>query len=138
MKKGIVIHCSDSTFGSSIEIDRWHRERGWSNVGYHFVICNGQVENNTYLDCMDGAIERGRDKDASGAHAKGYNSYIGICLVGIDQFTDKQYKALETLIKELQAKYGIKSRDIIGHYEVSSKTCPNMDVRRFVEWRIDD
>lgn len=131
-KPGIVIHCSDSTFGSTIEIDKWHRERGWSNVGYHFVICNGQVENNTYIECMDGSIERGRDIDKSGAHAKGNNDYIGVCLIGKHDFTDMQMESLVTLLKELVDKYDIDSDNIIGHYEISSKTCPNFDVRQLV------
>lgn len=131
-KDGIVIHCSDSAFGSSIEIDKWHREKGWDNVGYHFVICNGQVENDTYLSVMDGMIERGRDTDKSGAHAKGYNNYIGICLIGVNKFTDKQMHALVALLKELVDKYDIKSDNILGHYEVSSKTCPNFNVRQLV------
>lgn len=132
MKPGIVIHCSASSFGSSILIDNWHRARGWSNVGYHFVICNGQVENNTYIDCMDGSIERGRDIDKSGAHAKGCNSYVGICLIGVDEFTEKQFLSLATLVKELVEKYNIPLDKIIGHYQVSSKSCPNFDVPWFI------
>ena len=123
-----VIHCSDSKFGSSILIDKWHRERGWSNVGYHFVICNGQIENNVYLECMNGAIERGRDSDKQGAHAKGHNDALGICLIGIDEFTHAQFISLEKLLKEK----GFKSDEVIGHYKVSSKTCPNFNVETFL------
>lgn len=133
MKEGIILHCSDSTFGSAIEIDKWHRERGWDNIGYNFVICNGQIENNTYMSCMDGTIERGRDIDKSGAHAKGYNNYIGICLIGINSFTDAQFKSLEVLVKELILIYGISLDKIIGHNEVSNKTCPNFNVRNWVK-----
>lgn len=131
-KAGIIIHCSASKFGSSIEIDKWHREKGWNNVGYNFVICNGQVESNTYLACMNGAIERGRDIDKSGAHAKGYNDHIGICLIGEDTFTANQFDALHILIKELMPKYGINLNNIIGHNQVSTKTCPNFDVIKWV------
>lgn len=134
-KPGIILHCSDSTFGSSIEIDRWHREKDWDNVGYNFVICNGKVENNTYLACMDGSIERGRDIDKSGAHARGYNDYIGICLIGIDEFTPKQFESLDILILELKEIYGISTDNIIGHYKVSTKTCPNFDVEEFIKQR---
>lgn len=133
MKKGIVVHCSDSSFGSSIEIDRWHRENGWDNVGYHFVICNGNVENNTYLECMNGAIERGRDIDKSGAHTRGYNHHIGICLVGIDKFTHQQFASLRVLILELKRKYNIEFKDILGHNMVSSKTCPNFDMVAYIK-----
>ncbi len=130
MKKGIVIHCSDSEFGSSILIDQWHREKGWDNVGYNFVILNGHIENNHYLSCMDGSIERGRDIDKNGAHAKGYNDYVGICLIGIKHFTPKQFIALKVLISELMIEFSIKAENVIGHYECAdtTKLCPNFDV----------
>ena len=131
-KPGIIIHCSASEFGSSILIDQWHREKEWDNVGYHFVICNGKVENNNYLRCMDGSIERGRDIDKSGAHAKGYNNHIGICLIGNTEFTEKQFDSLSRLLLELIDKYDINTDDIIGHCDVSSKSCPNFDVKDFL------
>ena len=135
-KKGIVIHCSDSEFGSSILIDEWHRkERGWNSIGYHFVICNGKIDNSTYIDCMDGAIERGRDIHKMGAHAKGYNDHIGICLIGVKDFTEKQFNSLAILIKELISLYNIDMDNIIGHYQCkgTNKTCPNFDVDVFKE-----
>lgn len=128
---GIIIHCSDSLFGSSIEINKWHLGRGWDSIGYHFVICNGQVEKNNYLSCMDGTIERGRDIDNLGAHARRYNDYIGICLIGKESFTENQFKSLEKLVKQLMFKFCIPIDRVIGHYEVSNKRCPNFDVGEF-------
>jgi len=133
MQDGIIIHCSASEFGSSIEIDSWHRQKGWDNIGYHFVICNGKIENNNYLECFDGAIERGRDINKYGAHAKGCNNYIGICLIGKKEFTSKQFENLKILIKALIKKYDIKEKNIMGHYNVSSKSCPNFDVEDFMK-----
>ena len=53
------------------EIDRWHRERGWLKIGYHFVIKR------------DGTIEEGRHVDEVGAHAKGHNSTsVSVCMIG--------------------------------------------------------
>lgn len=122
----IVVHCSDSNFGSSILINEWHLERGWNEVGYHFVICNGKVENNNYWDAMDGAIERGRDIDISGAHVRGNNKgSIGVCLVGTDSYTEKQILSLKILLSELMLKYNLKKNDIFGHRELDSgKSCP--------------
>jgi len=85
---------------------------------------------------MNGTIERGRDIDKSGAHARGYNNYIGICLIGKTEFTVNQFEALKTLIVELCDKYTISYTNIIGHYEVSPKTCPNFDVKKFIDKRI--
>lgn len=130
---GIVVHCSDSKFGNAQTIEDWHKQRGWKDIGYHFVILNGQTENNSYLDFMDGMIESARDIDQPGAHAKGYNNHLGICLVGVDKFTEKQFKTLSSLIKHLCSKFKIEEKDILFHYEVSSKTCPNFDKKWFFD-----
>lgn len=131
--KGIVIHCSDSVFGSATKIRDWHvNGNGWSDIGYHFVINNGMLEKDVAIEAMDGSIELGRPLGRTGAHAKGYNDYIGICLVGKLTFTSKQMHALVGLLKGLVVKYNIEPENIIGHSEVSSKTCPNFNVRQLV------
>ena len=48
----IIIHCSATKVGqdfTAADIDRWHRERGFNGIGYHYVVC------------LDGRLERGRD-----------------------------------------------------------------------------
>ena len=145
----IVIHCSDSEFGSASEIDRWHRARGWSGIGYHFVILNGLIVPKTgyqtrlHLDCMDGQIEVGRKIDGdnwvsaneAGAHALGFNDKsIGICLIGVKDFTHRQMSALRTLVSELCIHYGLTAKNVVGHYETpkaGGKTCPNFDMQAF-------
>lgn len=120
---GITIHCSDSPQGRGDDINairRWHKERGFKDVGYHYVI----LEN--------GTIQQGRTEDTLGAHAKGHNNTIGICLIGIDSFTDEQFKALTGLCLELKTKYKFKNDVIKGHCELDKgKTCPNFDVKKF-------
>lgn len=131
--KGIVVHCSDSKFGNSQIIEDWHKQRGWSDIGYHFVILNGQFENNSYFDFMDGMIESARDIDLAGAHALGYNDYLGICLIGVNEFTEKQFLTLNNLIKNLCSKFHIDEEHILFHYEISDKTCPNFNKEWFFE-----
>ena len=69
-----IIHCSDTYPDMDIgveEIRRWHKERGWSDIGYHYVIRR------------NGKIEEGRNDGIVGAHAKGMNeNSLGICMVG--------------------------------------------------------
>ena len=48
----IIVHHSDSDYGSAAIIDKWHRERGFDELGYHFVIGNG-------TNSGDGQIEVG-------------------------------------------------------------------------------
>lgn len=62
-----------------------------------------------------------------GAHAVGYNEYVGICLIGQGDFTVEQYESLVVLLKNLNSK------DIVGHNQVSDKTCPLFDVPMFLD-----
>jgi len=119
--KAIVIHCSDTPAKMNIgaeEIDRWHRERGWKGIGYHYVIRR------------DGDIEDGRPVEKRGAHVAGHNNNtIGICLVGRKTFTKEQWAALTTLVIQLQSIYKCTVR---GHRDYTRmKSCPNFDVRRW-------
>ena len=60
----LVVHCAATPPEMDIgakEIDLWHRQRGWSGIGYHFVIRR------------DGRVEAGRPLDRPGAHAQGFN-----------------------------------------------------------------
>lgn len=127
---GIVIHCSDSVFGNAQTIEEWHKERGFDDIGYHITILNGQIEPDKHIGFLDGQTEVGRDWDINGAHAKGYNDWFGICLIGVDTFTDKQFAALLTACRDIMQRYGIDAEHVIGHYECkgTTKTCPNFDV----------
>jgi len=105
--EGIVVHHSASSFGTVEDIDRWHKERGWDGIGYHFVIYR------------DGSVHKGRNIATMGAHAKGRNqTYIGVCLIGEDVFTVAQKKNLAALVSTLNQQYPIKS--VERHHEV----CP--------------
>lgn len=123
----IIIHCTatypDMNIGAS-EIDQWHRDRGFDMIGYHYVIKR------------NGEIESGRDESVAGAHARGYNSdSIGVALVGglakdgnqPCNFTAAQWASLDTLVKDLCDRHDIK--EVIGHNDVSEKTCPTFDVK---------
>lgn len=91
----IIIHHSASDDVSADEIRVWHLRRGWSDIGYHYVIRE------------NGNIEKGRDVHVVGSHAKGRNTdSIGICITGHDDFTMEQYASLARLIKSLRVTYG--------------------------------
>ena len=122
----VIVHCSASGFGNAVMVDNWHRQRGWSMIGYHFVILNGNLTAKKHHSQFDGTIETGRpldddsdlEFDEAGAHALGYNDRsVGICLIGQSgQFTDNQLRNLRFLTKLLRAQFGkIK---IIQHSDV--------------------
>jgi len=140
--KRIVIHCSDSFWGSAPEIRDWHiNGNGWRDIGYQYVINNGKIKVDYYLDSMNGAIEIGRPIDGDmivdslekGAHAYGYNSdSIGICLVGKEHFSPSQIGTLIDLVSDLMVKFKIPIKNVVGHYELDpKKTCPNIDIDSF-------
>ena len=109
------------------EVRRWHVEdRGWSDIGYHYLIDR------------DGTLVEGRPLERTGAHAKGHNTgSVGISLFGghggnvsdqfEDNFTEDQDLALRELIAKLKADHPITK--IIGHNEVANKACPTFVVR---------
>lgn len=154
----IVIHCSASPNGDSLfrgtpgaadfrtpaqTIDAWHKARGfrraklvagaWNptlgHIGYHHVIH------------LDGVVAAGRSHNEVGAHAKGHNAdSIGICLVGTDRYTAKQWDGLRGLVVSLEAMY--RGARVVGHRDLSPdldgdgtveprewlKTCPGFSV----------
>lgn len=112
----IIIHCSATPEGKNFsvsEIRRWHLQRGFADIGYHFVI---------YLD---GSVHVGRPLQKSGAHCKGQNkNSIGICYVGglasdgktpKDTRTDTQKASLVKLITELRQQF--PNASVHGHRE---------------------
>lgn len=125
----IIVHCSATPEGKDYtvcDITRWHKERGFKDIGYHYVIYR------------DGTIHEGRDVKLVGAHCTGQNvNSIGICYIGgvaIDGKTPKdtrtpaQKTSLLNLIRTLKVKYpGVK---VHGHREFANKACPSFDVQK--------
>lgn len=126
----LIVHCSATREGKHIDIDtirHWHvNERGWTDVGYHYII---------YLD---GTIVKGRQDDVPGAHTRGLNkSSLGICYIGgvendgktpKDTRTDAQKESLEHLLQTLKATY--PEATIHGHNDFASKACPSFDATK--------
>ena len=123
----IIIHCSATRECQDISaatIREWHLARGWSDIGYHYVVG------------IYGNLETGRAEERVGAHVSGHNkNSIGICYVGgcdanmkpKDTRTDEQRNTLDILIKYLMKKY--PEATLHGHNEYSSKACPSFDVQ---------
>ena len=124
--KKIIVHCTATPEGRDhtvADIKKWHLQRGFQDIGYHFVVYR------------DGSVHKGRDVSRIGAHCSGHNaSSIGVCYVGgvdakgkpKDTRTPAQRQALRQLIYELKAQYpGVT---IHGHREYANKACPCFDV----------
>ena len=128
----IYIHTSDSSFGSVEEIRKWHKAKGWDDIGYHIVITNGYLHSNdTYNIQLDGTAGMGRPFDVEGAHVLGDNdTSLGICVVGTDwdTWSSLQMSELINVCKKLMDKYDILASNVLGHFETrgvpTEKTCP--------------
>ena len=125
----IIVHCSATPEGKDYSIDtirKWHLQRGFSDIGYHYIIYR------------DGSIHTGRDESVIGAHCKGHNSNsIGVCYIGgvaadgktpKDTRTNEQRQSLLKLLKELKVKYPKAS--IHGHRDFANKACPSFDATK--------
>lgn len=126
----IILHCSDSSFGNSALIAKWHilsppNGRGWSNIGYHYVILNGRISAYRRNGYFDGHIETGRplddngdiSSDEFGAHAKGWNNAVGVCMIGLSgNFTSPQLRSLKHLINRLRDQFG--EINVLQHSDV--------------------
>ena len=115
----VLHHTGGADIDASAEqIDGWHKNNGWSGIGYHFVIRK------------DGTIERGRPEWAVGAHAYGENWHtIGIHLSGDfseAEPTDAQIEYTAMLLANLCTDYGlpIDGDHIVGHRDLMSTDCP--------------
>uniref|UniRef100_A0A6M3XXP7 Putative N-acetylmuramoyl-L-alanine amidase n=1 Tax=viral metagenome TaxID=1070528 RepID=A0A6M3XXP7_9ZZZZ len=135
----IYLHCSASEWGDADEIRKWHKERGWRDIGYHYVILNAypdkaSMEMKKPQVYQDGEIEKGRPVAEQGAHALDYNEdSLGICLIGLNAFTGMQLLSLRGLLLELLVDY--PDAKIRGHYEVDpDKTCPNINMDYLRGW----
>ena len=122
----IVVHCADTPKGKYFDINdiyQWHVvERGWSDIGYHYVIL------------LDGTIQLGRDIKTVGAHVKGFNSKsIGICYIGgkgnVDTRTTQQKVSLVYLVGSLKRMF--KKAKVSGHRDFPNvkKYCPSFDAK---------
>lgn len=116
----IIVHTTAAQRDVSIEeVRRWHKQRGWSDVGYHYLIRK------------DGTVEKGRADNVKGAHCRdmGMNSKaLGVCLSGhgdLEPWTWQQTESFARLVRGLMQKHGIAKQNVLGHRETGApKTCP--------------
>ncbi|QMV29681.1 N-acetylmuramoyl-L-alanine amidase [Vibrio phage vB_VnaS-AQKL99] len=150
--KRITVHCSANRKGrylTAAELRKYHTDpepvgKGWSDIGYHFVIRT------------DGATEKGRPLTRQGAGVGGHNKdNVHICLVGgLDAngkpsftYSSAQMNALYGLIMDLCNEYQIPLTLVCGHRDYSPdlngdgnitedewiKVCPCFDVRSWLK-----
>lgn len=108
----IFIHtAADAGDCGAAEIDARHRARGWSGIGYHFVVRRS------------GTVEPGRDLAFAGAHVEGCNTRsVGICCEGhgdTEPHTPDQRASLLDLCRTLLERFDLSSDRVLGHRNVN-------------------
>ena len=124
--KFIIIHCSATLRNRDIgvdEIKKWHLQRGFKDVGYHFIVR------------LDGRVENGRSLGQYGAHCRGCNNRsVSICYIGgvdtdgktpADTRTDAQKEAMDNLIDRLRLVF--PCAEVRSHSDFAPKACPSFD-----------
>ncbi|MGR2681487.1 N-acetylmuramoyl-L-alanine amidase [Chromobacterium haemolyticum] len=133
--KYIAVHCSATKPSQDFQardIKRMHLQRGFLDIGYHFIITRS------------GEVQKGRPENVIGAHVEGFNSVsVGVCLIGgvkesdgvtgENNFTEAQFKALRGVLKSLKEIY--PAAVIQGHRDFPNvaKECPCFDVKSWLE-----
>lgn len=125
----LIWHCSATPEGKDFTVDtirQWHKARGWTDIGYHYVVYR------------NGHIMVGRPIGQIGSHVAGHNtgtvgcSYIGgVAADGKtpkDTRTPEQRSSMMWLTEQLIAKHGISK--VSGHNQYAAKACPSFDVRK--------
>lgn len=114
----IVLHTLAFDGDADVEVvRRWHREQGWHDIGYH------------YLVRRSGEVQVGREEEQVGAHAIGFNKRsIGIAMEGHGDhavWTLPQMHSLLKLCDDVMSRYNISPDKVLGHRETGApKSCP--------------
>lgn len=125
----IVVHSSATKPSQNLtakDIDKMHKLRGFTGIGYHFFIQR------------NGTVELGRPLFDKGAHAKNSNyRSVGICMAGgvsesnanqpEQNFTEEQYESLLGVIGFLHLLW--PNATVAGHRDVYKTACPSFNAK---------
>lgn len=124
----IILHTTAGSDDATIEdIRAAHLARGFSDIGYHFLVWR------------DGTVKAGRPIDTQGAHVRGWNDEsLSVALVGhgdLERPSDEQWAAAAELVATLAHTYKVPWDQVLGHRETYDrdgqrrlKTCPGTKV----------
>lgn len=91
------------------KVEGWHRAKGWSCIGYHYVIF------------PSGHVYEGRPLGHYGAHTIGGNDRVGYSFAGNYEIQKPTPQALSSF-RQIMANAGTTS--FVGHCELNATACP--------------
>lgn len=143
----VVVHWTATYTNQDIgaeEVHEWHKQKGWSGIGYHYIVRR------------DGRIQRGRPISKQGAHANdnGHNKYsIGIAFaagyncpsgtknpnkfISADSITPQQMRSFDMFMSAFYDEW--PGGQAWGHVDTDNKgkTDPGFSVQEYVKSKFD-
>lgn len=129
-----MVHHSASDRGDLAYIQRLHqKERGWSDIAYHFVVNNGS------MNTTPGQIEvtdLWKKRAGNFSTRVPYANQFGIAVVMVGNFQNHpipslQKQALVRLLANLSREHNIPVERIVRHRDLQTTACPG----RYVDMR---
>jgi N-acetylmuramoyl-L-alanine amidase len=121
--QSITIHHTEGAYTGPQSIkdaQDYHLDtKGWSDIGYHFLIGS------------DGVIYEGREFGYLGAHSPPPQGRVGVCFVGNFMRERPSQAALgsaQRLIQALIQRAGVRPGQIYGHRDQRSTDCPGTNL----------
>lgn len=102
-------------------IRRAHRNKGWGDIGYHFVVDRG------------GRVWQARPLNFQGAHVKDHNEQnIGIMALGnfdLQTPSDAQVVGLSRHVAAVSQRFGVPAGNVRTHQEWAATACPGRNMQ---------
>ena len=128
--KKILIHhtASPQEWTTYIDVNRWHKDRGYSVSAKGFYIAYH------YFIGKDGKVTQARSDWERTMHTRVEdvnNESIAICLAGNfeqEELSEAQRDALSDLLLEKTQEYGVKPKNVLRHRDVQATLCPGKNL----------
>lgn len=117
---------TSNAIAEASRIRGWHMQRGFEDIGYHFVI-----KGNSYTE--------GRDIRYQGAHCLHWNQFsLGFCVAGdLTKRAPTRYEVDCVVSAICDAEYQLGHKLVVfGHNQLGSTLCPGPDLVRLVNTRL--
>lgn len=107
-------------------IRKSHREKGWGDIGYHFIIDPA------------GRVWEGRSLQYQGAHVKDRNEHnIGVVVLGNydnQSLNDRQAAAVRAQVVVLMRQYRVSPKNVYTHQEWKGAhtACPGRSLQKYM------
>jgi N-acetyl-anhydromuramyl-L-alanine amidase AmpD len=98
-----------------------HRRKGWSDIGYHYVIDRA------------GRLWEARPINYQGAHVRDNNEHnIGVMCMGnfdLQQPSEAQLTTLARTVQQIRQYYRVSESRIYTHQEINPTACPGRNMQ---------